>query len=149
MKARPLLIATAVLSSIAGGIVVYLLLSVPNDLRADALLDEARKDIAAGQPARARTALARVVQQYPRTDAAAAATIALISISEKDHENVAQSIGLLRRQNEQQTALIASLQKDVAQLRKPPPPVVTVTAPPPKPAPAKKPVTIKKTKRRK
>jgi hypothetical protein len=153
MKARPLLIATAILSSIVGGVVVYLLLSVPNDLRADALLTDARREIKEGRPLKAREALTKVIQQYPRTDAAAAATIALVALADQDREAVAQSIALLRRQNEQQTVQIANLQQIVAEMRKPPPPPAPTVGPPaPKPVvkkpPAKKPAPKKKTTRR-
>jgi hypothetical protein len=53
MKIRPLLLLTAIVSSILGAVVVYLVLSVPNDLRADALLKEARGSIQDGDHPRA------------------------------------------------------------------------------------------------
>ena len=75
MKVRTLLVGTAIASSILGAVVAYLVLTVPNDLQADALLKAARKEIRAGENDRARRSLSLIVQEYPRTDAAAAATL--------------------------------------------------------------------------
>lgn len=148
MRIRPLLWLTAIVSSILGATVVYLVLSVPNDLRADALLKQARKDVTSGDTMKARQSLSKIVQQYPRTDAAAAATVALVSLGEKERDDLAGAIRLLRQQNEQQMKLIAELQKSVAEIRSAPPKVVTVTAPAPKPAPKKKAPAKKKTRTR-
>ena len=149
MKFRALLTLTAIVSSILGALAVYLVLSVPNDLRADSLLKQARKEIADGNHDQARESLSKIVQQYPRTDAAAAATVALVSLAHKERNDLERAVMLLRRQNEQQTKLISDLQKSVTEIRNAPPKVVTVTAPAPKPAPkktaTKKPATKKKT----
>ncbi|HEX6098032.1 MAG TPA: hypothetical protein VF432_17020 [Thermoanaerobaculia bacterium] len=142
MKVRPLLYLTAIVSAILGATVVYLVLSVPNDLRADALMKTARQEITNGNHQKARESLARVVQQYPRTDAAAAATVALSSLEKKERDDLARAIAQLRVQNEQQSRLIADLQKNVTTIGNRPPQVVTVQAPAPKPPPAK--VTPKK-----
>ena len=145
MKVRPLLYLTSLVSAILGATVVYLVLSVPNDLRADALLKGARKDMTDGNHDRARESLSKIVQQYPRTDAAAAATVALVSLGVKERDDLARAIALLRTQNEQQTKLLSELQKSVTDMRNAPPKVVTVQAPAPKPAPTKKVTTKKKT----
>jgi hypothetical protein len=144
MKARTLLTMTALVSTFLGALIVYLILSVPNDLRADALLKDARKYIEAGQTSEARAALTKVVQHYPRTDAAAAATVALVSLASKDHDDLARAVTALRTQNDQQSKVIADLQKNVAEIKNAPPKVVTVQAPEPKPA-AKKPAPKKRT----
>lgn len=138
-KSRAWIIVTALGSSLVGGVVVYLALTVPNDLRADALLDTARTEIAAGHPERARTSLTKVIQQYPRTDAAAAATIALVALAGKDRDALAYSISHLRKSHEQQSGAITSLQKRVAALEKPPPPPAAKPAVAKKPTPKKKP----------
>jgi len=152
MKGRPLLVLTAIASALLGATVVYLVLSVPNDLRADAILQEARKNITAGENEKARQSLKRIVQQYPRTDAAAAATVALVSLAQKDRDDLARAIALLRTQNEQQSRLISDLQKNVTEIGKRPPQGLTVQAPATKPAPPKaspkKKTTPKKTNRR-
>jgi thioredoxin-like negative regulator of GroEL len=140
MKARTLLTVTAFVSTILGALVVYLILSVPNDLRADALLKDARKHIEAGKTNEARAVLTKIVQHYPRTDAAAAATVALVSLASKDHDDLERAVTALLKQNDQQSKVIADLQKNVAEIRNAPPKVVTVQAP----APAKKKPTPKK-----
>ncbi|HUP61170.1 MAG TPA: hypothetical protein VNA69_12200 [Thermoanaerobaculia bacterium] len=145
MKVRTVLWFTAIVSSILGALVVYLLLSVPNDLRADTLLKDARKHLGDGRNDEARQALTKIVQQYPRTDAAAAATVALISLNDKERDELARGLAQLRRQNESQSKLIADLQKSVTEIRNAPPKVVIVAAPPPKKPPAKKTTTKKKT----
>lgn len=144
MKVRWLLYLTAFVSAILGATVAYLMLSVPNDLRADAALKAARQQITEGKTDEARESLAWILQQYPRTDAAAAATVALASLGKKERDDLARAVSLLRTQNEQQSRQIADLQKSVTAVRNAPPPsAATVTATAPKPA-AKK-VTAKKT----
>lgn len=150
MKIRLLLYLTAIVSAILGATVVYLVLSVPNDLRADAMLKTAREQMSAGNNDEARESLSRIVQQYPRTDAAAAATVALSSLGKKERDDLARAVALLHRQNEQQSRQIADLQKSVTAVRMAPPPsAATVTASAPKPAvkkvTAKKPTPKKKT----
>lgn len=141
MRIKPLLILTGIVSSILGAVVVYLMLSVPNDLRADSLLKDAKADIEKKNNAEARKKLSSIVQQYPRTDAAAAATIALIALTEVDRQKVEREVTLLRAQSAQQNKLIADLQKSVTDIRNAPPKVVTVQAPPPKPKPT---ISVKK-----
>ena|SRR5688572_22200669 len=144
MRVRPLLYLTAFVAAILGATAAYLALSVPNDLRADALLKDARKDLTDGNNDKARTSLSKIVLQYPRTDAAAAATVALASLSKKERDDLARDIAQLRAQNQQQSKLISDLQRGVLEVKNAPPKVVTVTAPAPKP-PAKKVSPKKKT----
>lgn len=152
MRVRSAIVLTGIVSSILGALVVYLVLSVPNDLRADALLKQARQDIEEGRREDARTKLLKVVQQYPRTDGAAAATAALVSLGQKDRDDLARAIALMGSQNVDQSKLIDELQKSVAELKTAPPKVVTVEAPAPPPAvtktPPRKKAAPKKTTRR-
>src|SRR5215211_6524299 len=106
MRVRGFLVLTGIVSSILGALVVYLILSVPNDLRADGLLKQARDDMKNGKDDKARQSLMNIVQQYPRTDAAAAATVALVTLAQKDRDDLSRAIAQLRKQNEQQTQLI-------------------------------------------
>lgn len=144
-RTRVLLLTTALLSSLVGGTIVYLAISVPNDLRADALLGSARKDLEAGRNSEALASLSKVVQQYPRTDAAGAATIALVSLASKDRDALTRSIAHLRKSHESQSTVISDLRKRVVQLEKPPPPPppAPVVKAPVKPV-VKKPVVKKK-----
>ena len=153
MKVRPLLYLTAIAAAILGATVVYLVLSVPNDLRADALMKQARADLTDGNNDKARESLSKIVLQYPRTDAAAAATVALSSLAKKERDDLARAIALLRTQNEQQQKMIADLQASVTDVKNAPPKVVTVTVPAPKPpakktTPPKKKTSSKKRRRR-
>jgi putative exporter of polyketide antibiotics len=152
MKVRGVLILTGIVSSILGALIVYLVLSVPNDLRADAMLRQARQEITDGNNDKARQALLHIVQQYPRTDAAAAATAAVLALDKKERDDLARAVAVMTTQNAQQTKLLGALQHDVSELKSPPPAPVTVQAPAPKPAPkktvAKKKAPPKKTTRR-
>jgi thioredoxin-like negative regulator of GroEL len=155
VKVRTTLLLTALVSSILGAIVVYLVMTVPNDLQAGALLKEARANIAAGKSAEAHDALAKIVQQYPRTDAAAAATVALMKLEENERERIRAEITQLRTGHDQQSRAIAKLNTSVETLQKTPPPAPApvAVAEPPKPvakkAPAKKTPTKKTPTRRK
>ena len=146
MKVRPLLYLTAIVAAILGATVVYLVLSVPNDLRADALMKQARADLTDGNNDKARESLSKIVLQYPRTDAAAASTVALSSLAKKERDDLARAISLLRTQNEQQQKMIADLQASVTDVKNAPPKVVTVTAPAPAPKPPAKKTTPSKKK---
>ena len=162
MKVRSILVLTALVSSILGAIVVYLVMTVPNDLQAGSLLKEARARIAAGDMDEAHDALAKIVQQYPRTDAAAAATVALMKLEESERARIRVEIQQLRTGHDQQTKAIADLNTRVETLRKTPPPAppaATTTAaaetpakvaakPPAKKTPVKKTPPRKTTKRK-
>jgi len=148
MKVRSLLTLTAIVSSILGAVVVYLVLSVPNDLKADSMMKDARKKLAAGKRDVACEELARIIQQYPRTDAAAAATIALVTLGEQDRKELDVEIKRLRNENAQHTQTLASLQKSVDTLKNAPARTVIVQAPPPKPVARKKATTRRRRHRR-
>ncbi len=144
MRVRGVLIltGTAIVSSILGALAVYLVLSVPNDLRADALLKQARQSISDNDTDKARQTLLQIVQRYPRTDAAAAATAAVLALDKKERDDLARAIGVVTTQNQHQTKVIGQLQRNVEELKKPPPAPVVVQPAAPKPAPKK--VTPKK-----
>jgi hypothetical protein len=133
VRARSLMILTAIVSSLLGAVVAWLVLTVPNDLQAGAMMKIARKDVAAGHNDRARQELSRIIQQYPRTDAAAAATVALATIADSERHVLAASIDALRKTSEAQQKQIADLTARVEALAAAPAPQpVTVQAPAPK-----------------
>jgi hypothetical protein len=133
VRARGLLILTAIVSSILGAVVVWLVLTVPNDLQAGAMLKVARKDVAAGENDKARQELSRIIQQYPRTDAAAAATVALATIADSERRALAATIENLRKTSVAQQKQVTDLTSRVDTLAAAPPPQpVTVQAPAPK-----------------
>ena len=157
MRVKTLLIGTALVSAVLGAVVAYLVLTVPNDIQSGAMLRSARKDIAAGNNTRAREELTRIVQQYPRTDGAAAAIAALSSLSDHERQALQASLEQVRRDAAAQKAQLADLQKKVAVLAAPPPPApapVPVVEkqpekkPEPKKAPAKKKAPVKRSRRR-
>ena len=137
MKVRTLLIATAIVSSILGAVIAYLVLTVPNDLAANALLKQAHKDIAAGKTDKARESLSRVIQQYPRTDGAAAATVALMRLGVQERDRLARQLDAVRRDSDAQKQQLGALQAKVTELANAPPKVI-VEKPAPPPAPKKK-----------
>jgi hypothetical protein len=133
VRARSLLILTAIVSSLLGAVVAWLVLTVPNDLQAGAMMKTARKDVAAGHNDKARQELSRIIQQYPRTDAAAAATVALATIADSERHALAASFDALRKTSETQQKQIADLTARVDALAAAPAPQpVTVQAPAPK-----------------
>jgi predicted negative regulator of RcsB-dependent stress response len=132
MRARSLLILTAIVSSLLGAVVAWLVLTVPNDLQAGVLLRSARKDVEAGNNDKARQELSRIIQQYPRTDAAAAATVALATIADSERHGLESTIGQLRKTSMAQQKQLADLTTRVDTLAAvPPPQPVTVQAPVP------------------
>jgi hypothetical protein len=135
MRIRSVLILTAVVSSILGAIAVYLVLTVPNDLHAATLLKQARDDMRQGNNDRARSALSRIVQQYPRTDAAAAATVALVKLADEDRQKLAAQLAAMQRDRASQKSQLASLTTKVDQLAATPAVTVPVVAPQPVAAP--------------
>ena len=133
MRARGLLIITAIVSSLLGAVVAWLVLTVPNDLQAGAMLKTARKDVEAGHNDKARQELSRIIQQYPRTDAAAAATVALATIADSERHALSASIETMRKTSASQQKQIADLTARVDTLAAAPAPQpVTVQAPAPK-----------------
>ena len=152
MKVRTLLTLTAIVSSILGATAAYLALTVPNDLNADSMLKKAREDISAGRNDKARDSLSRIVQQYPRTDAAAAATVALVRIADQERDKLEGDLSALKIEHDRQKTVVQNLQTSVDQISKRPAQVVVQAAPKPPPkkvtakkVSAKKPATKKKT----
>ena len=145
MRVRTVLIVTALLSSILGAVVAYLVLTVPNDLQAAALMKTARKQIAAGDNDHARESLSRIVQQYPRTDAAAAATVALASLGDNERHKLAANIAALRNESAAQQKQIVALTQRIEEIAARPIPQPVIVQAAPKKAPAKKSTTKRRT----
>jgi hypothetical protein len=149
MRARGLLIVTAIVSAILGAVVAYLVLTVPNDIQAAALMRRAKGQIEAGKTDQARTSLARIIQQYPRTDAAAAATLALIRLDADDGVKTEHELGTIRESLSMTIARLSAAENEINTIKSTPPPApVVAPAPAPKPTPAKKARAKKKHRRR-
>jgi predicted negative regulator of RcsB-dependent stress response len=144
VRVRTAIIATAILSSLLGAVVVYLVFTVPNDVQASVLLREARKEIAAGRNDTARQSLAKIVQQYPRTDAAAAATVALATLGDQERLELERTVLALRQTADAQQKQLADLRQKVDTIAATPPPPPPALAPAPAPA---KPTPVKPKKR--
>ena len=140
MRVRSLLVITALLSSVLGAVVVYLVLTVPNDVQAGTLLKQARKEIAAGQNDEGRQSLAKIVQQYPRTDAAAAAMVALATLGDSERQQLQKTIANLRQTSNAQQKQLTALNEQVQKIASTPPPAPIVVQAAPKPAKKKAPV---------
>lgn len=141
MRARGLLIVTALVSAILGAVVAYLVLTVPNDIQAAALMRRAKEQIEAGKTDQARPSLAKIVQQYPRTDAAAAATLALIRLDDDDSAKTQHELSTMRESLSMTIARLAAAENEINTIKSTPPPapvIIQQAAPPPKKAPAKK-----------
>jgi len=149
MRARGLLIVTAIVSAILGAVVAYLVLTVPNDVQAAALMRRAKGQIEAGKTDQARTSLARIIQQYPRTDAAAAATLALIRLDADEGAKTEHELATIRESLSMTIARLSAAENEINTIKSTPPPApVVAPAPAPKPAPAKKAPAKKKHRRR-
>jgi hypothetical protein len=147
MRVRTVLILTAIISSILGAVVVYLVMTVPNDLQADALMKTAKKHVAAGENDRAREALSRIVQEYPRTDAAAAATVALVSLADAERQKLQAELEAVRREFGAQQKQVTAIGQRVDELAARPVPRPVIVQVPAKKAAAKKASAKKSTKR--
>src|ERR1043165_20925 len=149
MRVRNILIITAIMSSALAAVVVYLVLTVPNDVQAGTLLKQARNEIAAGQNDKARQSLAKIVQQYPRTDAAAAATVALATLADQERQQLQKTIATLRQTSDAQQKQLAALTEQADKIANTPPPAPPpAPAAKPAPAPAKKKAHVHNTRHR-
>ena len=145
MRVRSLLIGTALLSAILGAVVAYLVLTVPNDIQAAALMRQARKDITAGHTDAARVSLSKIVQQYPRTDAAAAATVALVKLADDDRAKLQRELDALKAEQSRQIMVVNQMQSTINDVKNAPAKTIIVQQPAP---PPKKTATHKKHRRR-
>ena len=135
MRVRPLLMLTAIVSAILGAVVAYLVLTVPNDVEAAALMRNARKDITAGHSDAARKSLSKIVQQYPRTDAAAAATVALVKLADDDRAKLQRELDALKAEQSRQIVVVNQMQTAINDVKNAPPKTIVVQQQaPPKPA---------------
>jgi len=144
---RFLLIFTAIVSAILGAVVAYLVLTVPNDIEAGALMKRAKEQISAGKTDQARTSLARIIQQYPRTDAAAAATLALIRLDDDDAAKTEHELATIRQSLSMTVARLAAAENEINVIKSTPPPA-PAPAPAPAPQPKKRTPAKKKHRRR-
>ena len=136
----------------------YFALTVPNDVRAEALMREARTNLKENKRKEAREKLEQIVRDYPRTDAAAAALGATIRLDSEERDELLGKIATLETRQIEQQKRISSLESQIAEVSaaakkaaevKPPPPAPKKpTIAKKKPAPKRKTTTRRTTRRR-
>ena len=134
MRLKTILVFTALVSSLLGAVIAYLVLTVPNDMKSGALLKQARSEMSKGNNDDARKTLTTLIQQYPRTDAAAAATVALVSIVDAQQAKLSADVARLRTEQQKSLQAVNSLGNRVTDLAnkpapEPPAPVVKAAEP--------------------
>jgi uncharacterized membrane-anchored protein YjiN (DUF445 family) len=146
LRVRTVIVLTAIVSMVIGAVVLYLVLTVPNDVQAAVLMRTAKKQIAAGDNDRARETLSKIVQQYPRTDAAAAAMVALASVGDNERHKMLADLAAQRAASDAQQKQITALSEKLDELAARPIPQ-PAQAPAPAPAAKKKKAPARTTKR--
>lgn len=91
-KLKGSLIATAILLLLVGGVAGYLAVSIPRDVKAEAILREARVSLQKNDREGARRKFEQVITQYPRTDSGAAAMYALFRMVDLDRAELKAQI---------------------------------------------------------
>lgn len=148
---RLTLLLVALLAAIIGGTVIYFLVSVPRDLKADRLMREAHDAAKQKKDGEARTKLRAVVKTYPRTDAGAAASAALFEIEEQERMKLQREVDALQKENATLTQRLAALEsgsRKEAQVASAPASEPVVKKAPAKRKPAPKRRTTRRRRRR-
>src|SRR5687767_10091822 len=122
MARRGSLLLTAFLFLILGVAAGYLFLSIPRDVRAEALLKQARQALQEKKSDEARQTFERVVKEYPRTDAAGAATYALFRILDQERQELERKLTALEKQRQTDAKKIADVERVTTELAKRPVP---------------------------
>lgn len=143
MARRLALIAIILSSVVIGGVVVWFALTIPNDVRAEALLREAQGELRERKRDGAREKLEAIVRDYPRTDAAATALTALLRMANEDRVELERRLQSSETRAAEQTKKLTALEQRLTEVSK------KASAPPQvaKPAPAKKPTVKRATKK--
>lgn len=129
MARRVFLLLLAVVLLALGAAGAWFALSIPNDVQAEKLLREAREDLKNARREEARKSLSTLVQQYPRTNAAAAAHAALFEMIENDRRKLAADLDVVEKRLAADRARINTIEQKLAQ--PPPAPVLAKQPPPP------------------
>jgi hypothetical protein len=118
MARKTVLVLVALALIAMGSAMTYLALSVPNDIRAEAMLREARDELNSKQRDAARDRLRTVLEQYPRTDAAATAINILFRMEEQERAKLLAEIEELRTLRERDLKRVAQLAGDLTETSK-------------------------------
>lgn len=139
----------ALVSLIVGGVIVYFAMTIPNDVKAEALMRDARGHLNKKNHKAARESYEKVIRDYPRTDAASQSLAAVLRMDADARAEAAAKVTALERALAEQKTKTASLEKRLSEVANRPVAVAPAPTPPPaKPtvrrAPAKKKAPTKK-----
>ena len=112
MIRRAALFSIVLLALATGAVVAWVGLSVPRDVSAQSILREARDAIRAGDVDVARAKLQQVIKDYPRTDAAAAASYALFRLDDQERAELRARIEILERERAEQGERLAAERRE-------------------------------------
>ncbi len=111
MIRRTAAILIAITALIVGAAGAWVAASVPRDVRAEAMLKDARAKLQKGEREAARNSLQEIAKTYPRTDAAAAASFALFRMAEQDAAELRARLETLDQSRSAQEKLTAAERK--------------------------------------
>jgi len=97
-----LLSLLAISCLLAGAVGTYFYYSIPNDVKAEKLLRQARTDLSEGNKTKAQASLRSIVRQYPRTDAAAFASFGLFEILAEENGRLSRELTAQKTQHQRQ-----------------------------------------------
>jgi hypothetical protein len=107
MIRRTVAILIALGALLIGASAAWVAISVPRDVRAEALLKDARAKLQTGDREGARKSFQEIVKSYPRTDAAAAASYALFRLGEQEAAELRARLDALDRTRSAQETMTA------------------------------------------
>lgn len=108
MIRRAALLSIILLALATGAVLAWVALSVPRDVSAQGVLREARDALRAGEVETARAKLQQVIKDYPRTDAAGAASYALFRLYDQERAELRARIDILERERAGQGERLAA-----------------------------------------
>lgn len=130
MRLRPVWIISALLFLLIGGVTTWVALTIPNDVRAEAILKRARTDLRDGNRDDSKEQLRALIRSYPRTDAAATAVDTLFQLTEQDRQRMQKQLADEQRARARLAARLADLEQKLSAATA----VKPVTVSPAKPA---------------
>jgi TolA-binding protein len=111
MIRRTVAILISIAALLIGAGVAWVALSVPRDVRAEAMLKDARGRLQKGERDAARKTFQEIAKTYPRTDAAAAAAYALFRLSEQEAAELRRKVETIDRTSSVQVKQTAEQRK--------------------------------------
>lgn len=147
MRLRPVWIFSALLFLLIGAVSTWVALTIPNDVRAEAILKRARADLRNDKRDASKEKLRSLVRQYPRTDAAATAVDTLFQMTEQDRLDMQKRLEDASRERDRLARRLATVEQKLAAATAPKPASVSPSKPAIKKAPAKKASSKKPTKK--